>query len=154
VTSSQTVRKRPPQRRVFTVDEANATLPLVRAIVSDLVNLSREVAERRQRLSSLLSGPERTPHDPFGEELSQIEKELEKDGQRLREFVAELRALGIEPTSGADGLVDFPAIIDGRKVCLCWKLGEPRVAYWHERDAGYRNRRLLPGLQKRADRVE
>jgi hypothetical protein len=151
---SQTLRPRTSPRRLFSVEEANATLPLVRAIVSDLAALSREIIERRQRLSSLSGGPEPPRHDPFREELSQIEEEVVKDGQRLREYVAELRALGAEPTNGVEGLVEFPAMIDGRKVFLSWKLGEPRISYWHEHDGGHRNRRLLPGLQNGADCLE
>ena len=53
MSSSKTLRKRPVQRKIFTPAEANATLPLVRAIVTDLVDLSRELAERRQRLALL-----------------------------------------------------------------------------------------------------
>jgi hypothetical protein len=133
----------PRHERLFTVAEANATLPLVRAIVSDLVTLSREVVERRQRLSLLLGGRERAATDVYQDELSHIERDVEKDGRRLQEYVEELHALGVVPTSGAEGLVDFPAVLNGRKVFLCWKLGEPRVAYWHETDAGYRGRQPL-----------
>jgi hypothetical protein len=39
--------------------------------------------------------------------------------------------------------VTFPSTLDGRKVCLSWKLGEPEVLHWHEVDAGYRQRRSL-----------
>ncbi len=136
-------RKRGRQRKLFTIDEANAALPLVGAIVTDLVELSREVTERRRRLATLM---DRTgPHsaDPYYEELVQIQEELEKDSRRLPEYVEELRALGAEPTSETEGLVDFPAMIDGRKACLCWKLGEPEVLHWHEIDAGFRERRPL-----------
>ena len=41
------------------------------------------------------------------------------------------------------GLIDFPAIRDGREVYLCWIDGEPDIGYWHELDAGYRGRRPL-----------
>jgi hypothetical protein len=50
--------------------------------------------------------------------------------------------LGVEP-KGGDGLVDFPALWDGRLVYLCWKLGEPEVLYWHEIDAGFAGRQPL-----------
>ena len=141
--SSKTLQKRPAQRRVFTPAEANATLPLVRAIVSDLVGLSRDLAERRQRLSMLMAGKGKKARDPYHEELVQIQKDLEKDMPRLKEYVEELRALGVEPKSGSEGLVDFPAVMSGRNVCLCWKLGEPGVLYWHELEAGYAGRQLL-----------
>lgn len=136
-------RKRTGPRRIFTIEEANAALPLVRAIVSDLAGLSCEVIERRRRLSLLLDGRAADSSDPYREELVQIAEELEKDSRRLREYVQELWDLGVEPTSGPEGLVDFPALVDGRKVHLCWKLGEPEVLYWHEMDAGFRERQPL-----------
>ncbi len=130
-------------RKIFTVEAANASLPLVRAIVADLAQLSREVVERRERLSLLLAGRERGVQDAYGEELSQIEEELEKDSQRLQEYVDELQQLGVEPKNGPDGLVDFPALLDGRPIYLCWKLGEAEVLHWHELDAGFRGRQPL-----------
>lgn len=137
MSSSKTLVKRSIQRKIFTPAEANATLPLVSAIVSDLVGLSRELTERRQRLALLRGGKSNSPHDPYREELVQVQKELENDSLRLRDYVEELRALGVEPKSGMEGLVDFPALLNGRKVYLCWKLGESRVLFWHDLDAGY-----------------
>ena len=107
------------------------------------MKLSRDVTERRHRLSLLHGRANR--RDPYQEELVQIEEELQKDGRRLREYVDELRDLGIEPANGTEGLVDFPALVDGRKVFLCWKLGEPEVRFWHEPNAGYRQRHPLQG---------
>ncbi len=132
---------RPVRRKSFTVHEANAMLPLVRAITRDLAKLSREVVERRERLALLLGGRTVDAKDPYQEELIQISEELENDSRRLQEFVGELRQLGVEPKAG--GLVDFPAVLDGRKVFLCWQLGEPEVLYWHELDAGFRDRQPL-----------
>jgi len=129
--------------KLFTVEEANAALPLVRAIVKDLAELSRDVIERRQRLSHLAAGRSLDSDDPYASELAQIEQELEKDGQRLQEYVEELRHLGVEPKNGPDGLVDFPSLLDDRVVYLCWKLGEPEVAHWHEVDAGFAGRQSL-----------
>ncbi|MEX0714382.1 MAG: DUF2203 domain-containing protein [Pirellulales bacterium] len=129
--------------KIFTVEQANAVLPLVRAIATDLAELSRDVIERRERLAMLLAGRQRGSRDLYGEELAQIEEELEKDSQRLQEYVEELRELGVEPKNGPEGLIDFPAVIEGRLVYLCWKLGEPEVQHWHELDAGFPGRRPL-----------
>ncbi|MEX2118135.1 MAG: DUF2203 domain-containing protein [Pirellulales bacterium] len=129
--------------KIFTVEQANAVLPLVRAIATDLAELSRDVIERRERLAMLLAGRQRGSRDLYGEELAQIEEELEKDSQRLQEYVEELRELGVEPKNGPEGLIDFPALIEGRLVYLCWKLGEPEVQHWHELDAGFPGRRPL-----------
>lgn len=130
-------------RRLFTVEQANAALPLVRAIATDLAQLSREVIERRERLSQLRSGREQKSFGPYSEELSQIEEELEKDTERLQEYVEELRALGVEPKNGPEGLVDFPSFVDGRLVYLCWKLGESEVLHWHDLEAGFSGRQPL-----------
>jgi len=130
-------------KKRFTVEEANAMLPLVRAITQDLANLSRDVIDRRERLAHLLAGRERNRDDPYSSELVQVEDELRRDVERLQGYVAELRELGVEPKSGEEGLVDFPAAIDGRTVYLCWRLGEPEVLYWHEIDAGFQGRQRL-----------
>jgi hypothetical protein len=136
-------------RKFFTVAQVNAMLPLVRAIVTDLVELTREVVERRERLAHLM--PDRDSHgrdsansnDPYSQELVQVEEQIQRDADRLRELVDELRALGAEPKDGVMGLVDFPTVMDGRTVCLCWKLDEPEVLFWHESDSGFDGRQPL-----------
>ena len=130
-------------QKLFTVDQANAMLPLVRAIVADLAQLSRDVVDRRERLAHLMAGREVESGDPYSEELAQIEEELVKDTHRLRGFVEELQQLGVEPKGATEGLVDFPIEMDDRIVYLCWKLDEPEVLYWHELDAGFAGRQPL-----------
>lgn len=129
--------------RLFTIDEANAMLPLVKAIVRDLAELSQRVIERRHRVTQLAEGREPIPGDPYAEELAQIQQDLEKDTEQLRQYARELHELGVEPKSGPEGLVDFPSLMDGRIVYLCWRLGEPEVAHWHELDAGFAGRQAL-----------
>jgi hypothetical protein len=118
---------------------------LVKAIVSDLSDLSRDVIERRQRLDMLSFGRDVSASDPYTEELAQMERELDNDDERLTELVAELRELGVEPKNPTMGLVDFPCDLDGRIVLLCWKLGEDRVEFWHELDAGFNGRQSTHG---------
>lgn len=130
-------------RKLFTVDEANATLPLVRAIVQDVVTLAQDVVERRRRLAALRSGRKHESRNVYSDELAQVERELEHDRERLMEFAQELLALGVELKDVLTGLVDFPANKEGRVVYLCWKLGETEVAHWHELDAGFEGRREI-----------
>lgn len=127
-------------------------LPLVRAIVGDIVRLSREITERRQRLSILLYGRDNSVLDPYQEELAQIEEELEKDRLKLRRFVEELEELGVEPKSVSEGMVDFPTVIEGRRALLCWKLGESEVLYWHEFDEDSGSRKMLASGASVGDR--
>ena len=129
--------------RLFTIDQANAMLPLVRAITTDLASLSKDVVERRHRLALLTSGRDLKPGDPYSDELAQMETELERDVVRLQGYVEELRELGVEPKGAVEGLVDFPCKMDGRVVLLCWRLGEPEVLYWHDLESGFGGRQPL-----------
>lgn len=129
--------------RLFTIDQANATLPLVRAITTDLAVLAKDVVERRHRLALLTSGRDLKSGDPYSDELAQMESELERDAIRLQGYVDELRELGLEPKGAVEGLVDFPCLMDGRIVFLCWKLGEPEVLHWHDIDSGFAGRQPL-----------
>jgi len=134
------------EKKFFEVNEANQRLPLVRAIVEDIVQLAREVHERRERLArvrQLPGSPARDDESLHGEELRQVEDDLNKDVDRINEFVQELQELGAELKDPLTGLVDFPAMIDGREVYLCWKLGEAEIEYWHELDAGFQGRQPL-----------
>lgn len=73
--------------KLFSVDLANRMLPLVRAIVTDLVNLSQEVAERRKHLNQLMLGRELEAGDIYDAELAEVERSVQRDSHRLREFV-------------------------------------------------------------------
>lgn len=130
-------------RKLFTIEEANASLPLVRAIVEDLARLSRDVLERRERLAAVPGNHDREGHDLYSEELALIQDELERDTEELNGYIEELRSLGIDPKNGLEGIVDFPSEMDGRIVYLCWKLGEPEILHWHELDAGFVGRHPL-----------
>jgi hypothetical protein len=133
-------------KKYFTIDEANHALPLVRAIVSDIVTKYGEVTERKARLEQIRKSRQsgsRGPHDLYGEELVQVEEELDKEITRLQEFIEELEDLGVELKDISRGLIDFRSMMDGREVYLCWMLGEDEVAHWHELDAGFAGRQSL-----------
>ncbi len=140
--------------RSFTVDQANAMLPLVRAITEDMVQLGRELFDRQQRLEYLKAAHRGSGDDPYVEELLQIEEELERQREKLAGYVRELQELGVEPKSATEGLIDFPAVLENRPVYLCWKLGEPEVMYWHELDAGFAGRQPLPAITLSDSSVE
>jgi hypothetical protein len=132
-------------KRYFTVEEANARLPLVRAILQDIVALYEEVHERRERLARIrqIRGGQHSDNSPYSDELRQAELELDKDIARLEAFAAELRELGAELKDPVIGLIDFLTQIDGRDAYLCWKLGEDDIQYWHDLDSGFRGRQSL-----------
>jgi hypothetical protein len=131
-----------PKRKFFTVEEANNTLPLVRAIVGDVVRQYQSVQSLRQRLSSLRHDIRKPATDVYSEEIAHSQAEHEAEEARLAGLIDELSNLGIE-LKGPDGLCDFPSLRDGRVIYLCWRLGEPQVSHWHEVDAGFAGRQPL-----------
>lgn len=133
-------------KKYFTVDQANKTLPLVEKIVGDIVQQFRIVNDLGNRLNGVLQRDgKRRGDDPYAEELAQTKAEFDIEEERLRGFQSELEQLGVE-LKGADGLCDFPGLKDGREVCLCWKLGEPSVLFWHEVHTGFAGRQPIASL--------
>jgi len=133
------------RRQYFSVASANQTLPLVRAIVSDIVELYPEVRDREERLTRITRGRSKDsrPDDLYSEEVEQVRQDLERDVERLQGFIDELLELGVEFKDPVLGLVDFPAQRNGKEVCLCWKLGESCVDFWHTVEAGFQGREKL-----------
>jgi hypothetical protein len=119
------------QRDQFTLAQADAMLPLVRAITADWSRLLTDLIERQTRMVFLLSERKPDKYDPYREELVEIQNELERDEKQLLEYLDELRALGVEPSEDPEGIVHFPTVLDGRKTMLCWKLGESEVSHYH-----------------------
>ncbi|MBM84165.1 MAG: hypothetical protein CMJ78_26725 [Planctomycetaceae bacterium] len=133
-------------QRYFTVEEANQRLPLVRAIVGDIVELFEYVYNREQSLREISELPGSSSRDEetiYSEELRLAAEELEDDKKRLKGYFDELEDLGIELKDPRIGLIDFRSMMDGREVYLCWKLGEDEVTHWHELDAGFQGRQSL-----------
>jgi hypothetical protein len=137
-------------KKFFTVAEANNTLPLVRVIVRDIMALAHELRERHERLNRLKPGDRFRLSDAHDEELHQVQVELERGQEKMEDYVRELAQLGVELKDPLSGLIDFPSLMNGRPVYLCWRLGEPEVAHWHELEAGFAGRQKLPSRARSA----
>ncbi|HWC15075.1 MAG TPA: DUF2203 domain-containing protein [Actinomycetota bacterium] len=121
------------EQRVYTVEEANALLPYLAPTLVEL----REKYEQAARIKEMMAAASRSngwsaSRDRWAETLARV-GEL---ADRLSEWGLELRDI-------STGLVDFPAIVEGEVAWLCWRLGEPDVAFWHPRDEGFGGRRPL-----------
>jgi hypothetical protein len=127
-------------RRLFTVEQANRTLPLVKRIVRDIVDAYGRWQRVLREFEVATAGSRADNPSPRAEELQLEAQALASD---IQSCITELRELGIDFKGFDMGLIDFPSEMDGREVCLCWKLGEEDVRYWHEVDAGYAGRQPL-----------
>lgn len=126
--------------KLFTVDQANATLPLVRKIVADVV---REHAAWRAKILELDLAASTVHAETPQADPERLEREVQERAREISGFQRELGALGIELKDPRLGLVDFPSENNGRRILLCWRLGEPEIQFWHEVDGGYAGRQPL-----------
>lgn len=132
-----------PDFKLFTLDEAERTLPLVRRIVQDL---TREYPGWRAAVSryELLSGGARAEWGETGELLAARE-EVTRHADRINRYLQELESIGCVFKGFDAGLVDFYSLREDRPVFLCWRLGEERITHWHDIDAGFSGRQPIDG---------
>lgn len=125
--------------RIFTLEEAEATLPLVRRIAGDL---SAEFDAWRTAVGEyeILAGAS-TSEAGETDDLREAQQRVTEHARRVSAFLAEMDALGCVFKGFEEGLVDFYTLRDDRLVFLCWRLGEPRITHWHEVDDGFAGRR-------------
>ena len=120
------------ESQYFTLEEANKTLPYVRRIVADIV-----AAHSRWR--DEVKNYELAPAD----EQVALQEQVNQVAVQINEYLEELTSVGCVFKGFDDGLVDFRSLMGGKEVCLCWRLGEPEVLYWHEQDAGFSGRQKI-----------
>jgi len=127
------------QGKYFTPQEADRALVLVGRIVEDMIT---EYA----RLGDMQEGLDRAKASGSDERYELAREDLLATANRLHGFLQELEEIGVEIKDWERGIVDFPCLLDGREICLCWTFGEPHVAYWHEPQAGYAGRQPIETL--------
>lgn len=127
--------------KIFTVEQANRTLPLVRRIVADIVATYPRWQERVTEIE-LIAGVSTASNPDV--RLEPLEREAQALAAEIEGYIREIEDVGAEYRMPAGtGLVDFPGEIAGRRVFLCWRLGEHAVEYWHDVDAGFAGRQPL-----------
>src|SRR5437867_7665117 len=122
-------------RKHYTRDEARALLPKVRRWLQQLTELRGRLEKSEGQVSSLLE----SGHDLGGPLVNTRLKTLAD----LREVLTEFEERDIQIKDLERGLVDFPAIIGGKEVFLCWEKDEDDIEFWHDLDSGYAGRERL-----------
>jgi hypothetical protein len=119
--------------RIYTVEEANELLPHLAPALVELREKYERAALIRTKMEQLAA------RNGWSEEREQWSQTL----ARVSTLLERLTDWEIELKDVATGLVDFPTIIEGRDAYLCWRLGEPEVAYWHFVEDGFAGRKPL-----------
>jgi hypothetical protein len=141
--------------RFYTIDSANERLDDVRGLLERLRDQRAELIELRDRAADRQRA--RTGSAGAGEadeDLAARDPELRAIRLRMQGLIDQMQAAVVQ-LDGWDvvlrdiksGLIDFPALVAGRQVWLCWRLGEGPIEWWHELDAGFGGRQALIELR-------
>ena len=131
------------KQKYFTVDEANQKIPWLEVQLQDIASLGKNIESLRLDLDNILRKGRRNGHGDTDHDVVENRKATEAAVDRLRNLAQEINASGIILKDSERGLVDFPTLLEGREVYLCWLLGENSIQFWHEIDAGFAGRQPL-----------
>ena len=123
-------------KKHYTVEEARELLPQLRVWLADLNRHRQRVTQLDERLGQMLA----RGSDAGGELVNEWIKSLAGIQRSLIRF----RKLDIQIKDLERGLIDFPAIMAGKEVFLCWEQDEDDIEFWHDLDTGYAGREQLP----------
>ena len=126
--------------RLFTVEEANAHLPIIEPLLRELKQQKEQFDQLRRTLDSLTPAMRGNGHGALAVDH---ERRINDLVTRMSAGIRELSAQGIEVKDLNQGLIDFPHLRHDHVVFLCWRLGEGRIGYWHEIEAGFAGRQEL-----------
>ena len=132
--------------RFYTIDEANTALPEVERILAALRDQREELIALRDRVVAASPPDDETPTPEVGEQIRLLRLGMQGLIDQMQAGVARLVELDITLRDISSGLIDFPALLSGRPIWLCWRLGEDDVAHWLPHDEGFDSRRPLSDL--------
>lgn len=130
--------------KLFSLDEAQALLPVLDALLSRAMEAKEAAAELEEQENELLrrillSGGMLV--DKAAVKKRKIT--LAALVQRAKDSLEEIIATGVQVKDLDVGLLDFPCELDGETVLLCWKRGEPRIGFWHRIEDGFAGRQPI-----------
>ena len=129
--------------RYYDIDAANARVDELRPLLEQLRADRGAVATANTELRRLRETNGSSKH---ADEMQEREDEIRTLVRRMQASVAQIEAWSVTLRDIETGLVDFPALVNGRPVWLCWRLGEGPIEWWHEHDRGFEDRKPLVEL--------
>jgi len=129
--------------RYFGLDEANALVSEVRPVLEALRDDRERVAAAQAWIQR---ERENNGSGEHAEELAEREQEIRDIVKRMQQAVIQIDDWGITLREISTGLIDFPALANGRPIWLCWRLGETNIEWWHETNVGFDGRQPLAEL--------
>ena len=120
----------------FTLSQANETLNTIRPLMDEVQRIRQNILQKQPEAWTAI---EKSVGNGGNRTLSKMIQDFEK----LDALVHRIQDTGVLIKDINTGLLDFPALRNGREVYLCWQYGEGVIAYWHEVDAGYAGRQPI-----------
>jgi hypothetical protein len=131
------------QKRFFTLEEANALLPAVRALAERMVAHRQALASAQSRYTEFAGYIAGNGGGLQPAEFARVQEQVEQEAGGVARCVEGIHELGGIVKDLDDGLVDFLAEREGQEVFLCWRLGEDEIGHWHGVEEGFAGRKLL-----------
>jgi hypothetical protein len=128
--------------KFFTREEAEALLPQIEPLLQDLQKRHRALLPLRQELETLRQRMRGNGHG-LHQQLERLNRAYAAIIEEVNRLVRRIQTFGCQLKDPAMGLIDFPALRDGREVLLCWRLGEEGIHWWHETTTGFMGRQPL-----------
>jgi hypothetical protein len=122
--------------RYFTLQEANEILNTIRPLMDELQEIRQAILKNQPEAWPAI---EKSTGNGGNRALSNMVQEFEK----LDALVHQIQDMDVLIKDINLGLLDFPALKDGREVYLCWQYGEGDIAFWHEVEAGFAGRQPI-----------
>jgi hypothetical protein len=132
--------------RFYAIDEANAALPEVERILTALRDQREELIQLRDRVIEVTPDDGETPTTGAAEQIRLLRLGMQGLIDQMQAGVARLIEMDITLRDISTGLIDFPALVAGSPIWLCWRLGEADVSNWHAHDQGFDSRQPLSEL--------
>ncbi|MBB3114765.1 hypothetical protein FHS18_006925 [Paenibacillus phyllosphaerae] len=132
--------------KLFTLEEANSLLPQVYAELLILRDLTRTFEEQLRHLRSMKADYSPSPEQASIDEDPFFELEAQLDFMRLEidTIIGNFDRIGVQLKMLEPALLDFPGIVEGKEVLLCWKEGEDGITHYHGWEEGFAGRKRLP----------
>ena len=130
--------------RLFTLHEAEELLPSVERWLRSALENRQSAQSFEEQFHALLL----RIHVAGGVQVDvgrvvEIKTGKEQCQERLQQALAEIENSGVLVKDLDVGLIDFPTLLEDQEVYLCWKLGEPSIAFWHHTTEGFAGRRSI-----------
>ena len=129
--------------RFYDIDAAGARLAEVLPLLEGLRSDRARIAEAQAELAAFRGTNGNSRH---ADDISRREHEMAGIVSRMEASVQQLDDWDITLRDIGSGLIDFPAIANGRPIWLCWRLGDTGIGWWHETNEGFAGRKPLAEL--------